>query len=58
MEVPTSLAAYTRVLKLASTPEWEEFSRVALVAGAGILLVGIIGFLIFLVMSIIPGAGV
>jgi len=56
MEVPTSLAAYTRVLKLASTPEWEEFSRVALVAGAGILLIGVIGFVILLVMGIIPGA--
>jgi protein transport protein SEC61 subunit gamma-like protein len=54
MELPTSLSEYTRVLRRASTPEWEEFSRVALVAGAGILLVGIIGFLIFLVMGVIP----
>ncbi len=55
MEVPTSLAAYVRVLKLASTPEWEEFSRVALVAGAGILLIGVIGFIILLAMGLIPG---
>jgi len=55
MEVPYSLSAYIRVLKLASTPDWEEFSQVSLVAGAGILLVGLIGFLIFIVMSVLTG---
>ncbi|GGM67839.1 protein transport protein SEC61 subunit gamma-like protein [Halarchaeum rubridurum] len=58
MDVPLELSAYTRVLKLASTPEWEEFSQIALIAGAGILLIGIIGFVIFLVMGVIPGTGV
>ncbi|GGN14361.1 protein translocase SEC61 complex subunit gamma [Halarchaeum nitratireducens] len=58
MDVPLELSAYTRVLKLASTPEWEEFSQIALIAGAGILLIGIIGFVIFLVMGFIPGTGV
>lgn len=55
MEVPYDLASYLRVLKLASTPSWEEFSRVSMIAGAGIVLVGIIGFIIFAVMSLIPG---
>ena len=55
MEVPYNLSAYVRVLKLASTPDWEEFSQVSLVAGAGILLVGLVGFLIFLVMSVLSG---
>ena len=55
MEVPYNIAAYVRVLKLASTPDWEEFSQVSLVAGAGILLVGLMGFLIFLVMSVLTG---
>ena len=55
MDVPYNVAAYVRVLKLASTPDWEEFSQVSLVAGAGILLIGLIGFLIFLVMSLMSG---
>jgi protein transport protein SEC61 subunit gamma-like protein len=54
MDVPYNVSAYTRVLKLASTPSWEEFSRVALVAGAGIGLIGTVGFLIFLVMDVVP----
>ncbi|MFW5919391.1 MAG: protein translocase SEC61 complex subunit gamma [Halanaeroarchaeum sp.] len=56
MEVPYELSAYTRVLKLASTPDWEEFSQVALIAGAGIFLIGMMGFIIFLIMSVLPGA--
>ena len=55
MDVKYDLNSYTRVLKLASTPSWEEFSQIALIAGAGIILVGIMGFLIFFVMSFLPG---
>jgi protein transport protein SEC61 subunit gamma-like protein len=55
MEVPYDLSSYIRVLKLASTPSWEEFSQVSKIAGAGIFLVGIIGFLIFAIMSVLPG---
>ena len=55
MDVPYNVAAYLRVLKLASTPDWEEFSQVSLVAGAGIALVGLVGFLIFVVMRPLTG---
>jgi len=55
MDVPYDLNSYIRVLKLASTPSWEEFSRVAAIAGAGIVIVGVIGFLIFAVMNFLPG---
>jgi protein transport protein SEC61 subunit gamma-like protein len=55
MNVPYDLTSYVRVLKFATTPAWEEFSRVSLIAGAGILLVGTIGFSIFVVMSYLPG---
>ncbi|MFW5919962.1 MAG: protein translocase SEC61 complex subunit gamma [Halanaeroarchaeum sp.] len=56
MHVPKSPSSYVRVLKMASTPSWEEFSQIAKIAGAGILLVGLLGFLIFLTMSVLPGA--
>ncbi|WP_302082355.1 protein translocase SEC61 complex subunit gamma [Salinibaculum rarum] len=55
MNTPTDLSSYVRVLKLASTPSWEEFSQVAKIAGAGIALVGILGFLIYTIMFFIPG---
>ena len=55
MDVKYDLNSYTRVLKLASTPSWEEFSQIALIAGAGIILVGLLGFIIFTIMNIIPG---
>ncbi|SEN20922.1 protein translocase subunit secE/sec61 gamma [Halorientalis persicus] len=53
MQVPYDLTSYVRVLKLASTPSWEEFSQIAKIAGAGIVLVGLLGFIIFLLMSFI-----
>jgi protein transport protein SEC61 subunit gamma-like protein len=58
MELPTELSSYVRVLKMASTPSYTEFSQIAKIAGAGIVLVGILGFLIaqfmgFLVTSFI-----
>jgi protein transport protein SEC61 subunit gamma-like protein len=55
MEVPLELSSYARVLKLASTPSWEEFSQVSKIAGAGIALVGFIGFLMYLIMAYVPG---
>jgi protein transport protein SEC61 subunit gamma-like protein len=57
MDVPYDLNSYIRVLKLASTPSSDEFLQVSKIAGAGILLVGFIGFLIFAIMSLLPGVG-
>ena len=53
MNVKLDVASYLRVLKLASTPSWDEFSKIAQIAGAGILLVGLLGFVIFALMSFI-----
>ncbi|MFC7155485.1 protein translocase SEC61 complex subunit gamma [Halomarina halobia] len=55
MEVPKDLTSYVRVLKLASTPSREEFMQVSFIAGAGIVLVGLIGFIIFVIMAFMPG---
>jgi protein transport protein SEC61 subunit gamma-like protein len=57
MRTPTDLSSYVRVLKLASTPSWQEFSQVAKIAGAGILLVGFMGFLIFTLMFLMRSLG-
>jgi protein transport protein SEC61 subunit gamma and related proteins len=38
---------YLRVLKLARTPTREEFGKIATVAAAGVLVVGLIGFIIY-----------
>ncbi|HII98555.1 MAG TPA: protein translocase SEC61 complex subunit gamma [Methanoregula sp.] len=38
---------YWRVLKLARTPTREEFTKIATVAAAGVLVIGMIGFVIY-----------
>jgi protein transport protein SEC61 subunit gamma-like protein len=45
---------YWRVIKLARTPTREEFQKIALVAAAGVLLIGLIGFLILQFMDLLP----
>jgi protein transport protein SEC61 subunit gamma-like protein len=45
---------YLRVLKLAQTPTWDEFKQVAMIAGAGVLFVGVLGFLIYIGMRPLP----
>lgn len=55
MEFPRELSQYKRVLQLATQPSNEEFTKTAQIAGLGILLVGFIGFAIFIVMTFFPG---
>jgi protein transport protein SEC61 subunit gamma-like protein len=45
---------YLRVLKLARTPTREEFTKIAIVAAAGVLLVGLIGFIIYEFFILLP----
>ncbi|ARS89113.1 protein translocase SEC61 complex subunit gamma [Natrarchaeobaculum aegyptiacum] len=55
MDVPYDLTSYVRVLKMATTPTTEEFLQVSKIAGAGILLVGFLGFIIGSVMLLLTG---
>jgi len=55
LNIPFSLSEYTRVLKLTRKPTREEFTVIAKVAGAGILLIGFIGFIIYLLITVMPG---
>jgi len=45
---------YIRVLKLARTPTRDEFTKIATVAAAGVLLVGLIGFVIYELFLLLP----
>ncbi|MCW8172648.1 protein translocase SEC61 complex subunit gamma [Natrialba swarupiae] len=54
MDVPYDLTSYVRVLKMATTPT-TEFLQVSKIAGAGILLVGFIGFVIGGIMLLLTG---
>lgn len=45
---------YGRVLRMARKPTPEEFRRTSLIAAAGIAILGVIGFVIYYLMSFIP----
>jgi protein transport protein SEC61 subunit gamma-like protein len=48
------LRKYLRVLKLARTPTREEYSKIAIVAAAGVLVIGLLGFIIYEIFLIFP----
>ncbi|HIH44883.1 MAG TPA: protein translocase SEC61 complex subunit gamma [Candidatus Methanoperedenaceae archaeon] len=49
-----NLSEYVRVLKLTRKPTREEFITIAKVSGAGILLIGIIGFILYILITELP----
>lgn len=46
---------YGRVLRMARKPSAEEYSKSVQITGIGLLLLGGLGFLIFLLMTVVPG---
>ncbi|MBU7044020.1 MAG: protein translocase SEC61 complex subunit gamma [Theionarchaea archaeon] len=53
MNIKEKLGTYTRVLRLARKPDTKEYSQVAKITGIGILLIGLVGFLIKMVSQLI-----
>ncbi|MCJ2555940.1 MAG: protein translocase SEC61 complex subunit gamma [Candidatus Thermoplasmatota archaeon] len=45
---------YGRILRMARKPTTDEYIRVLQITGLGILLIGAVGFLIFLIMVELP----
>ena len=45
---------YIRVLKLARFPKRDEYTKIPLVAAAGVMVVGMIGFIIYLLFVYLP----
>ncbi len=50
------LQVYIRILKLAKRPTRDEFFKISKIAGAAMALVGLIGFSIYLLMTVLPEA--
>ena len=49
-----TLRSYLRVLKLTKKPSREEFLTIAKVAGLGILAIGFVGFIIYILLVELP----
>ena len=55
-ELPDIVREYLRILKLSRRPDKEEFMQVSKISAAMILLVGLIGFTIYVLMTALPKA--
>ncbi len=51
---PGFLDEYIRILRLTRKPTTEEFTMIAKVAALGLLVIGFIGFTIYLIMVTVP----
>ena len=45
---------YGRVLKMARKPDQDEFLKIVQVTGIGMILIGALGFLIYLIWNYVP----
>lgn len=48
--ITSSIKQYVRILQLTRKPSMDEFLMISKVTGAGIILIGILGFVIYLIM--------
>lgn len=48
------LEEYVRILRLTRKPTLEEFTMIAKIAALGLLVIGLVGFAIYLIMVTIP----
>ncbi len=53
-EISNKLNEYLRILKLVRRPKSDEFFKVSKIAGAAMLLIGSIGFSIYILMTVLP----
>ncbi|MFB3764788.1 MAG: protein translocase SEC61 complex subunit gamma [Methanotrichaceae archaeon] len=51
---PMNLEDYVRVLKLARKPDYEEFINISQISMAGIGIIGVIGFLLYALLTELP----
>ncbi len=54
--ITQTLKQYRRVLYISRRPDRDEFLNVAKITGIGIIIIGVIGFVITLVAQLISGA--
>ncbi len=54
-EALEKMREYRRVLKIAEKPDREEFEMSAKVTGAGIILIGMVGFIFYMASNLLPG---
>jgi protein transport protein SEC61 subunit gamma-like protein len=46
---------YGRILRMARRPDKQEYKRIVMITGIGIIVLGAVGFLIMWLMNYLPG---
>jgi protein transport protein SEC61 subunit gamma and related proteins len=51
--IARAISETRRILRLTRKPKWSEYNESVKICGAGILIMGVIGFIIFLVLQVL-----
>jgi protein transport protein SEC61 subunit gamma-like protein len=54
MKIVDTIKNYVRVLRIAKKPSWNEFSDTARICLIGMSVVGIIGFILYMLFIVVP----
>lgn len=54
-KIKNFMSQIRRVLLISSKPDKEEFKQSAKITGIGMLIIGIVGFLVFMIFQLIGG---
>jgi protein transport protein SEC61 subunit gamma-like protein len=55
-DLDTKIKEYIKLLKMTRKPDSEEFLTTTKVALAVMVIIGLVGFVIYLLMNVLPGA--
>jgi len=55
-DIENKIREYIKLLKMARKPDSEEFFTTTKVAMAVMVIIGLVGFVIYLLMNVLPGA--
>ena len=55
LKIKETIENYNRVLQIARKPDNEEFTFTAKICGIGIFVVGLVGFILYLVSTVFIG---
>ena len=54
MKILETLKEYSRVLKIAKKPEWDDFADTAKICLIGMAVLGLIGFVLYMIFIMVP----
>ena len=57
MNIPELMERIKRILIISNNPDKDEFNQSAKITGLGLILIGVVGFIVFMIAQLLIQAG-